>query len=96
MAATCWHVTALLAAALAALRPGPAEAQPAPGRLVKLAPHAWAWISTIDGSSNSALFVGASAALIVDPGVNPAVARAFLAATREVTDRPIRFAVLTH
>ena len=35
-------------------------------------------------------------ALIVDPGVNPAVARAFLAAARQVTDRPIRFAVLTH
>ena len=35
-------------------------------------------------------------ALIVDPGVNPAVARVFLAAARQVTDRPIRFAVLTH
>jgi glyoxylase-like metal-dependent hydrolase (beta-lactamase superfamily II) len=87
-------ITTLLAATLAAS--GTAPGQSAPGQLVKIAPRAWAWIASIDGSSNSALFVGDSAAVIVDPGVNPAVARAFLAAAGEVTDRPIRYAVLTH
>ncbi|MFQ5690961.1 MAG: MBL fold metallo-hydrolase [Gemmatimonadota bacterium] len=64
--------------------------------LVKIAPHAWAWIATDERSSNSALFVGDSIALVVDPGLTPGVAREFLAAVRTVTDRPVRYAVLTH
>ena len=66
------------------------------GRLIQIAPHAWAYVAGADGSSNSVLFVGDSAALIVDPGVSPAIAREFLAAVRQVTDRPVRSAILTH
>ncbi|HRI52775.1 MAG TPA: MBL fold metallo-hydrolase, partial [Pseudomonadota bacterium] len=47
-------------------------------------------------SANGALFVGRDAALIVDPGLTPLHARRFLAAARQVTDRPLRFIVLTH
>ncbi len=61
-----------------------------------VAPHAWSWLATDERSSNSALFVGDSIALVVDPGLTPAAAREFLAAVRTVTDRPVRHAVLTH
>ncbi len=64
--------------------------------LVKLTERAWAWVAKDDRSSNSALFVGDDAALIVDPGLTPDVARQFLAAVHEVTDKPIRWAILTH
>lgn len=67
-----------------------------PGHLVRLSPHAWAWLATDDRSSNSALFTGDSIALVVDPGLTPAVAREFLAAVRGVTRQPVRYAVLTH
>ncbi len=66
------------------------------GRLVPLAPHAWAWISGDDRSANGALIVGDRAALVVDPGLTPALARSFLTAVRGVTALPIRFVVLTH
>lgn len=65
-------------------------------QLRPVAPHAWTWIATDERSSNSALFVGDSIALVVDPGLTPAAAREFLAAVRTVTDRPVRYAVLTH
>jgi glyoxylase-like metal-dependent hydrolase (beta-lactamase superfamily II) len=71
-------------------------AGPPTGRLVAIAPHAWAWISADDHSANGALLVGDRAALVVDPGLTPALARGFLAAARGVTRVPIRTAVLTH
>ncbi len=75
--------------------PGLIGAQ-ADGALRQLTPHTWAWIASDDRSANSALIVGDSAALVVDPGLTPEVARAFLAAVKTVTTRPIRWAVLTH
>ncbi|MGE3616447.1 MAG: MBL fold metallo-hydrolase [Gemmatimonadales bacterium] len=88
-------MTPMLAAALALLTlwsPPPARS----GGLVRIAPHAYAWIATNDASSNSAAFVGDSIVLVVDPGLTPAVSAEFLAAVRTVTKRPIRYAVLTH
>lgn len=68
----------------------------APTGLVRLSERAWAYVATDERSSNGALFVGDDAALVVDPGLTPGVAHAFLQAARGVTDRPIRWAVLTH
>ncbi|MFQ5709677.1 MAG: MBL fold metallo-hydrolase, partial [bacterium] len=75
---------------------GSLNAQPETRGLVKLTDRVWAWIAKNDRSCNSALFVGEEAALVVDPGLTPAVAREFLAAVRKATDKPIRWAILTH
>jgi YVTN family beta-propeller protein len=82
----------LLALTSVLVLPAAAAAQ----QLRPLAPHAWSWIATDARSSNSAVFVGDSIALVVDPGLTPAVAREFLAAVRALTDVPVRYAVLTH
>lgn len=67
-----------------------------PNPMVRLSPHAWAWISPDDRSANGAVFVGDSIALVVDPGLTPTLARQFLARAAAVAGRPVRVAVLTH
>lgn len=91
------RVAVLLLAAVSrpAALPGQGEGGAA-DHMVRLSPHAWAWIAADDRSSNSALIVGDSGALVVDPGLTPGVVREFLAAVRSVTDRPVRYVVLTH
>lgn len=69
---------------------------PVEGRLTRLTPRAWVWVSDEDRSANGTLLVGDKEALVVDPGLTPSHARRFLAAVRRVTDRPVRWAVLTH
>ena len=64
--------------------------------MVRVAPHAWAWISPDDRSANGAVLVGDSIALAVDPGMTPALARRFLARAAAVAGRPVRYVVLTH
>lgn len=64
--------------------------------LVQLTERTWAWIAKNDRSSNSALFVGDEWALVVDPGLTPSVVIEFLNAVREVTEKPVRWVVLTH
>lgn len=53
-------------------------------------------MSDEDRSANGTLLVGDKEALVVDPGLTPGHARRFLDAVRQVTDRPVRRAVLTH
>lgn len=65
-------------------------------QLTPIAPHAWRWLATDARSANSTLFVGDSIALVVDPGLTPALAREFLTAVRRQTNIPVRYAVLTH
>jgi glyoxylase-like metal-dependent hydrolase (beta-lactamase superfamily II) len=72
------------------------QASPPAGRLVSIAPHAWAWISADDHSANGALLVGERAAAVVDPGLTPAHARAFFEAVRSATTIPVRTVILTH
>jgi len=69
---------------------------PTRGGLVRLTPRAWAWVARHERSSNGALFVGDTAALVVDPGLTPGTAREFLAAVHAVTAIPVRYVVLTH
>jgi YVTN family beta-propeller protein len=76
--------------------PSPPPSSPLDGRLTRLTPRAWVWVSDEDRSANGTLLVGDKAALVVDPGLTPSHARRFLAAVRRATDRPVRWAVLTH
>jgi len=62
----------------------------------QLTPHAWAFVAADERSANGALFVGGKAALAVDPGLTPALAKKFLEGVAEVTDKPLRTVVLTH
>ncbi len=64
--------------------------------LIKLTDRAWAWIATNDASSNSAVFVGNESALIADPGLTPSVVDELWSAVKEVTDKPVKWVVLTH
>lgn len=64
--------------------------------LVRLAEHSWAWVAQDARSSNGALFVGETAALVVDPGLTPGVAAGFFAAVRRTTRKPVAWVVLTH
>src|SRR5262249_58831461 len=72
------------------------QAGPPTGRLVPIAPHAWAWISADDHSANGALLVGDRAAALVDPGLTPAHARALFQAVQGATRVPVRTVILTH
>ncbi|MFQ5720671.1 MAG: MBL fold metallo-hydrolase, partial [Acidobacteriota bacterium] len=94
-AASCVAALLLVTASAAGRADRVAASEPATG-LVQLTARAWAFVAEDERSSNGALFVGDHAALIVDPGLTPAVASAFLAAVHSVTDRPIRRVVLTH
>jgi glyoxylase-like metal-dependent hydrolase (beta-lactamase superfamily II) len=58
------------------------------------------YFSTSTGSmntgSNGAVIVNADDVLIVDPGITPAAARAFIADVKTLTNKPVRYVVDTH
>ncbi len=58
------------------------------------------YFSTATGSmepgSNGAVIVNADDVLIVDPGITPAMARAFIADVKTLTTKPIKYVVDTH
>lgn len=93
-AAACGRFVAVLCLVLA-MAPARGEDRKS-GLMMRLTDRAWAWVARDERSSNGALLVGDEAALVVDPGLTPALAREFLAAARQVTDRPVRWVVLTH
>jgi len=65
--------------------------------LTRLSPHSFGRLADDERSSNSAVFLGDEAALLVDPGLTPTIASRFLQQVRGVIgDTPIRYVVLTH
>ena len=85
----------LVGLGLTSLLPVNLSAQGAP-RFERLSPTAFACISSDEASANGALFVGTDAALLVDPGHTPAIARAFFAEAEKHCTVPIKYVVLTH
>ena len=82
---------------------GPLTMPPAPGSLPahKFEKVAEAvYFSTGTGSmntgSNGAVIVNADDVLIVDPGITPAAARAFIADVKTLTSKPVKYVVDTH
>jgi glyoxylase-like metal-dependent hydrolase (beta-lactamase superfamily II) len=60
----------------------------------KLSEHAWAY--TAEGDPNTGIVVGDDAVLVADTQATPAMAADVIRRIREVTDKPIRYVVLTH
>ncbi len=60
----------------------------------QLSDHAWAY--TAEGDPNTGVVIGDDAVLVADTQATPAMAADVIRRIREVTDKPIRYVVLTH
>ncbi|MDB5757717.1 MAG: metallo-beta-lactamase superfamily protein [Burkholderia sp.] len=60
----------------------------------KLSDHAYAY--TAEGDPNTGIIIGDDAVLVADTQATPAMAQDVVRRIREVTDKPIKYVVLTH
>jgi glyoxylase-like metal-dependent hydrolase (beta-lactamase superfamily II) len=60
----------------------------------KLSEHAYAY--TAEGDPNSGIVVGDDAVMVIDTQATPAMAQDVIRRIREVTDKPIKYVVLSH
>lgn len=60
----------------------------------QISEHAWAY--TAEGDPNTGIIIGDDAVLVADTQATPAMAQDVIRRIREVTDKPIRYVVLTH
>lgn len=60
----------------------------------QISDHAWAY--TAEGDPNTGIVIGDDAVLVADTQATPAMAADVVRRIREVTDKPIRYVVLTH
>jgi glyoxylase-like metal-dependent hydrolase (beta-lactamase superfamily II) len=60
----------------------------------RLSEHAWAY--TAEGDPNTGIVIGDDAVLVADTQATPAMAQDVIRRIREVTDKPVRYVVLTH
>jgi glyoxylase-like metal-dependent hydrolase (beta-lactamase superfamily II) len=60
----------------------------------QISEHAWAY--TAEGDPNTGIVIGDDAVLVADTQATPAMAQDVIRRIREVTDKPIRYVVLTH
>ncbi|MFM1988249.1 MAG: hypothetical protein RJA99_1206 [Pseudomonadota bacterium] len=65
-----------------------------PVTFTKLSDHAYAY--TAEGDPNTGIVIGDDAVLVADTQATPAMAADVIRRIREVTDKPIRYVVLTH
>jgi glyoxylase-like metal-dependent hydrolase (beta-lactamase superfamily II) len=60
----------------------------------KLSEHAYAY--TAEGDPNTGIVIGDDAVMVIDTQATPAMAQDVIRRIREVTDKPIRYVVLSH
>ncbi len=60
----------------------------------QLSEHAWAY--TAEGDPNTGIIIGDDAVLVADTQATPAMAADVIRRIRQVTDKPIKYVVLTH
>ena len=60
----------------------------------QISAHAWAY--TAEGDPNTGIIIGEDAVLVADTQATPAMAADVIRRIREVTDKPIKYVVLTH
>ena len=60
----------------------------------QLSEHAWAY--TAEGDPNTGIIIGDDAVLVADTQATPAMAADVIRRIRDVTDKPIKYVVLTH
>ena len=61
---------------------------------VQLSEHCWAY--TAEGDPNTGVIIGDDAVLICDALATPVMAQSLIAEIRKVTDKPIKYVVLSH
>ena len=60
----------------------------------RLSDHAWAY--TAEGDPNTGIVVGDDAVMVIDTQATPVMAQDVIRRIREVTDKPIRYVLLSH
>ena len=60
----------------------------------KLSEHAYAY--TAEGDPNTGIVIGDDAVMVIDTQATPAMAQDVIRRIREVTDKPIKYVVLSH
>ena len=60
----------------------------------QISEHAWAY--TAEGDPNSGVIIGEDAILVSDATATPALARDLIARIRTISDKPIKYVLLTH
>ncbi len=60
----------------------------------QLSAHCWAY--TAEGDPNSGVIIGEKAILVSDATATPAMARDLIAKIRTISDKPIKYVLLTH
>jgi len=60
----------------------------------KLSDHAYAY--TAEGDPNTGIVIGDDAVMVIDTQATPAMAQDVIRRIREVTDKPIKYVVLSH
>ena len=60
----------------------------------QLSPHCWAY--TAEGDPNSGVIIGEKFIMVSDATATPAMARDLIARIRAVSDKPIKYVLLTH
>ncbi len=60
----------------------------------QLSPHAWAY--TAEGDPNTGIVVGDDAVMVIDTQATPVMAADVIRRIRNITDKPIRYVVLSH
>ena len=60
----------------------------------QISEHAWAY--TAEGDPNTGIVIGDNAVLVADTQATPAMAADVIRRIREITDKPIKYVVLTH
>ena len=60
----------------------------------QLSAHCWAY--TAEGDPNSGVIIGDDACMVIDTTATPAMAQDLIARIRAVTDKPIKYVVLSH
>lgn len=70
------------------------DLEPKQTTFTRLSDRAYAY--TAEGDPNSGVVIGDDGVLVVDTTATPAMAKALIAEIRNVTDKPIRYVVLSH
>ena len=60
----------------------------------QLSPHAWAY--TAEGDPNTGIVIGDDAIMVIDTQATPVMAQDVIRRIREVTDKPIKYVLLSH
>lgn len=60
----------------------------------QLSEHCWAY--TADGDPNTGIIIGDDSVMIIDATATPVMAQSLIDKVREITDKPIKYVVLTH